>query len=93
MKLIQKDMKNEFIKKVRGNRETLYYDLSDFVRESNRPCDGDKKFVREFIENNNFDGEFMIIEITTNENEMSFFVQHIVNSYISFLHHQGFRIT
>lgn len=77
-------MKKEFIEKIYDNWDVLYHDLGDFIIDINKVSEQDKTFIRQFIGDNNFDGEKVRIEITTNESEMSFFIFHVINSYKQF---------
>ena len=85
-------MKKEFIEKIFDNWDVLYYDLGDFIIDVNTVPKLDKKFIGEFIENNNLDGENVRIEISTNEDEIFFFIFNVIDSYHQYLKSNGYSL-
>ncbi len=75
------------------NKDVNYVSLEDFVDYSKTISDIDRKFIQRYINDNNLDSEDGVIDITTNEIELSFFIQHIINAYYSYLYRKRYITT
>ena len=75
--------------KINDEWDVLDYDLEEFIEYTGHIDSIDKQFIMKFLSDYNLDGENEIIEIKTNNTEMSYFIHKIISNYKTHLISQG----